>query len=118
MPSNRGLGASALLYSYLGGVNISLSDIYLDNDYLTRRNDVSNLNWIKVDSSAIASMAYKSSDKVLYVLFKKGSVYKYQNVSQYKYDKLTNAESKGKYLNDSIISDPTNHVATLLTKED
>ena len=73
------------------------------------RREGSQLTWVGVDSSAIAAIAYEPNQSVLFVLFRKGQIYSYDNVSQYKYNKLLSAESKGEYLNKSIIHDEEKH---------
>ena len=41
-------------------------------------------------------------ERVLFVLFKAGSIHAYHDVSEYKYKSLLNAESVGSYFNKSI----------------
>lgn len=60
------------------------------------------MNWQGVTSSAIAAIDYHKEEKVLFVLFKAGSIHAYHDVSEYKYKSLLNAESVGAYFNKSI----------------
>ncbi len=60
------------------------------------------MNWQGVKSSAIAAIDYDKAQKVLFVLFKAGSIHAYHDVSEFKFNSLVNAESVGKYFNSSI----------------
>ena len=60
------------------------------------------MNWTGVQSSAIAAVDYHKDEKVLFVLFKAGSIHAYHDVSEYKYKALLNAPSVGAYFNSSI----------------
>lgn len=60
------------------------------------------MNWQGVESSAIAAIDYDKEEKVLFVLFKAGSIHAYHDVSEYKYKQLLNADSIGSYFNKSI----------------
>lgn len=83
----------------------------------------SNLTWVPVESSMIKAVAYdphyfrrrnsSTPTGTLYVLFTKGGVWKYVNVSAYLYNRLLESESKGKYFNRYIKTDK--HEATDLT---
>lgn len=55
------------------------------------------MNWQGVNSSVIAAVDYDKENKVLHVLFRKGKIYTYDDVSEYKYKKLLNSESVGQY---------------------
>ena len=59
-------------------------------------------NSVKVVSSNIARVGYEAVSKVLFVKFTNGSVYQYVNVPTEKFYEFLNAESKGKFLNESI----------------
>ena len=67
------------------------------------------MNWQGVNSSAIAAVDYEEKEKVLFVLFKKGEIHAYHNVSKYKFNQLVNAVSVGQYFNQSI---KPNHAET------
>lgn len=60
------------------------------------------MNWIGVQSSAIAAIDYHKEEKVLFVLFKAGSIHAYHDVSEYKFKQLLDAPSVGSYFNQSI----------------
>ncbi len=60
------------------------------------------MNWLGVKSSAIAAVDYHRDERVLFVLFKAGSIHAYHDVSEFKFKSLLHAESVGKYFNSSI----------------
>ena len=60
------------------------------------------MNWQGVQSSAIAAVDYHKEEKVLFVLFKAGSIHAYHDVSEFKFKSLLNAPSVGQYFNQSI----------------
>lgn len=60
------------------------------------------MNWLGVSSSAIAAVDYHKEEKVLFVLFKAGSIHAYHDVSTFKFNELINAPSVGAYFNQSI----------------
>lgn len=55
------------------------------------------INWIKVVSSNIDSIAYDATEKILFVKFYKGGIYKYFKVSQNIYENFLNSDSKGRH---------------------
>ncbi len=55
-----------------------------------------------VESSNIDSIGYDQDSETLYVEFKSGITYKYENVPFYKYTELMDANSVGRYLNAEI----------------
>lgn len=55
------------------------------------------LNWEKVTSSNVDSIAYEPSNQTLYVRFKSGSIYLYGDVPRFVYQTLRNASSTGKF---------------------
>lgn len=59
---------------------------------------------IKVESSNIAEISYKTKDSVLFVKFKNGTVYSYTGVPAAEFINLLQAESVGKYFNAEIKS--------------
>lgn len=63
------------------------------------------MEFIKVESSMIAEVAYLEESKALYVRFKNGSLYSYENVPKTLFDDLLNSESKGKFLTEYIKKD-------------
>jgi hypothetical protein len=60
------------------------------------------MNWIGVTSSAIAAVDYHKDERVLFVLFKAGSIHAYHDVSEYKFKTLIESDSVGQYFNRSI----------------
>ena len=58
---------------------------------------------IGVQSSVIAAAGYDPERRTLYVVFNTGRVYEYMDVSAEIYDGLMAAESKGRFLNQTII---------------
>jgi len=56
----------------------------------------------KVISTHIDTIHYDAPTKTLYVAFKGGGTYKYQNVPQDTYNNLDSSQSKGKYFIDNI----------------
>ncbi len=60
------------------------------------------MNWLGVKSTALAAVDYDKEEKVLFVLFRKGEIHAYHDVSEYKYNALMNAPSIGAYFNASI----------------
>ena len=59
-----------------------------------------------IESSRIISMGYDSEALILEIEFKRNRIYQYQPVSKYMWGKLLAAESKGKYFQDHIRSNP------------
>jgi len=57
---------------------------------------------IPVSSSTLQAIGYDEINKVLYVLFNRGSLYCYQDVPIAEFYGLQNASSKGTYLNANI----------------
>lgn len=58
-----------------------------------------NMELIKVKSSNVVAVGWEENK--LYVQYP-GGIYSYENVSKDLYEKLLNAESKGKFLNEEI----------------
>jgi hypothetical protein len=63
---------------------------------------MTNVIMTEVTSSNILSIGYDDEVKSLYVKFKSGKVYEYENVPASVYDELSEAESVGKYFNQMI----------------
>ena len=55
------------------------------------------MEFIKLGSTNLHSVGYRSEDSLLLVQFNNGAAYEYYDVPQYVYDDLLQAESKGKY---------------------
>lgn len=54
------------------------------------------------NSSGITSVAYNALDGILEVVFCKGGIYEYNQVSQNEYENLRNADSFGTFFNKNI----------------
>lgn len=57
-------------------------------------------NYIKVNSSNINAICYEGND--LLVEYKSGTKYRYKGVPKNTYDDFMNAESKGRFMNESV----------------
>ncbi len=57
---------------------------------------------VKLQSSLIAAVAYRTETKILRVELKSGRVYRYFGVDEQTYHGLLNAESKGRFYNARI----------------
>lgn len=53
--------------------------------------------WKKLESSSLDTVRFDRANRILHVIFNSGHYYTYDNVSYYRYLKLTHAESKGRY---------------------
>jgi hypothetical protein len=60
------------------------------------------MNWVSVDSSVFASVAYCGDERQLFLRFHSGKVYRYFGFPPDQYDELLAAESKGGYFAESI----------------
>lgn len=61
-------------------------------------------NFQKCDSSNVFTYAYNEKLMVLIIAFKAGKIYQYSKIKPSIYKGLQNAESKGKFINEKIIS--------------
>lgn len=61
-----------------------------------------NIQWQQVDSSNIAAVAYDADEKRIFVQFKDGAEWAYDNCSQGLYDTFTKAPSIGKFFHSNI----------------
>lgn len=64
------------------------------------------LKWMKVDSSAIAGLAYERDKRVLHVLFHHGGLYSYSGIGYKRFYNLIHSDSVGKYFNQAIKPGP------------
>ena len=55
------------------------------------------MDWVSVDSSVLAAVAYCRERRQLYLRFRSGDVYRYFKFPPHQYDELLAAESKGRY---------------------
>ena len=60
------------------------------------------LEWIPVDSSNLAAVAYAADFRRLFVRFKNGNTYAYEDVHEGIYQQMLMAPSKGKFLHEAI----------------
>jgi KTSC domain len=58
-----------------------------------------------VDSTTMRSVGYDAAEQVLEIEFTSGAVYQYVDVPAAIFDRLMQAESKGRYFNDEIRDD-------------
>lgn len=58
--------------------------------------------WNKHSSTAISQSGYDPEQREMYIKFKGGQIYAYQNVTQATYDNFLDSESKGGYFNANI----------------
>lgn len=58
--------------------------------------------WHQLESSNLELVSYSRKNKTLIIVFKSGAVYQYYNVSRYQFEKLRQAESKGRYFHKNI----------------
>ena len=55
------------------------------------------MDWLKLDSKMLGSVAYDPDKQTLYLRFRTGEVYRYFGFSAEDYQNFLNAESRGKY---------------------
>jgi KTSC domain len=60
------------------------------------------MDWASVDSSVFEAAAYVHSDRLLYLKFRSGDIYRYFDFPPAQYDEFLAADSKGRYFADSI----------------
>lgn len=65
------------------------------------------------DSSVLDACVYNATQKLLLIMFKSGSVWAYEGVSQQEFRLLLRSKSAGKYFNQAIRN---NHPATMIYK--
>ena len=56
-------------------------------------------NFVPVISSRITDIGYDAKKRILYVIFPDGTVWQYENVPRYVWDKFRAAPSKGNFIN-------------------
>ncbi len=70
------------------------------------------MQWLKVDSKTLASVAYDETKLTLELEFRSGERYRYSRVPLELYRQLMNADSKGAFFNSHIRDQfPTEHLA-------
>ena len=61
------------------------------------------ITWESIESSNLEAVGFDKDDlSALYIRFKSGAVYRYENVPDDIYEGLMNAGPKGKFLNEQI----------------
>ena len=59
---------------------------------------------VPVESSMISAVAYDDAGRELIVIFNTGQAYTYSDVPRETYDELLRADSKGTYMNASVLN--------------
>jgi hypothetical protein len=62
------------------------------------------VKWVRVESRALAAVAYNHDWHHLYVEFRSGDIYCYSDVPVERYDEILVADSKGKYFRRHILN--------------
>lgn len=60
------------------------------------------MDWVGVESRALAAVTYDDAKHHLYVRFRSGKLYRYSDFPRHQYDGLLAAESKGTYFAEQI----------------
>lgn len=60
------------------------------------------MTWLLLESKMFISVAYDAKQRVLYLRFRSGDVYRYFQFSQDDYQHFLNAESKGRHFLSNI----------------
>ncbi|HEY3456770.1 MAG TPA: KTSC domain-containing protein [Bryobacteraceae bacterium] len=55
------------------------------------------MDWLPLESRALASVAYAESERTLYLRFKSGEIYRYFRFPPEQYQEFLAADSKGQY---------------------
>ena len=55
------------------------------------------MEWLPLESRALSSVAYVESERMLYLRFKSGEIYRYFGFSPDQYQEFLAADSKGQY---------------------
>ena len=55
------------------------------------------MTWLPLESTMFLSAAYDAKQRILYLRFRSGDVYRYFQFSQDDYQQFVNAESKGRH---------------------
>ena len=55
------------------------------------------MEWIPVESSVLAAVAYAHRERLLYLEFRSGAIYRYFDFPVQMYEELLAADSKGQY---------------------
>ena len=71
---------------------------------------MSNVIMTEVISSNLLAIGFDDEVESLYVQFKSGKIYEYENVPASVYDELSEAESVGKYFNQFIKNNYTTRI--------
>ena len=60
------------------------------------------MNWVSVESSVFEAAAYLNRDRLLYLKFRSGDIYRYFDFPPQQYNEFLAADSKGGYFANSI----------------
>jgi KTSC domain len=60
------------------------------------------MNWTPVESSVFWAAAYAEEQRVLYLLFRSGALYRYFDVAHRQYHEFLEADSKGRFFGRNI----------------
>ena len=60
------------------------------------------MNWISVESSVFDAAVYLHSNRLLYLKFRSGDIYRYFDFPSPKYEEFLAADSKGRYFASEI----------------
>ena len=60
------------------------------------------MHWVSLDSSALKAATYLADQRMLYLKFQSGEIYRYFDVPLELYQEFIAAESKGTYFGQSI----------------
>ena len=60
------------------------------------------MNWVAVESSVFEAAAYLQSDRLLYLKFRSGDIYRYFDFPAEQFTEFLSAESKGRYFAERI----------------
>jgi hypothetical protein len=60
------------------------------------------MNWVAVESSVFEAAAYLQSNRLLYLKFRSGDIYRYFDFPAEEYTEFLSAESKGRYFAERI----------------
>jgi len=60
------------------------------------------VDWLPLDSSVLASVAYRPAKRMLYLRFRSGELYRYSDFPPEEYKDFLAADSKGRYFSRNI----------------
>ena len=60
------------------------------------------MEWVPLESSVLSAAAYDDRERLLYLEFRSGAIYRYFDFPRRQYDELLAADSKGQYFSRHI----------------